>query len=215
MSGNEDAVTREAEKELDKKRAEEAKKANLAQPSFFKDLAREKTVTMDMKTGVAFVKISYRFGVDLAAVEEQVIGDVEQARVHLRDRMDKWIDEELEGEMKKVGMQKAPKESAMPQEAISVSGIPKIDPAELDECEWLTFGKPRQQARPGTAAGISNPTYFTDFEAPPVLLELTKALAQATDHRLVIGDMEYSLGGKDEMKDHFINRKPVKTEGAR
>lgn len=209
MSENEDAVTREAEKELDRKRVEEAKKAKATQPSFFKNLTREKSVTK--KVGEDYVKITYGLGVDLTAIESQTIEDVENARVHMRNCMNRWIEEEI-GE---VGVQKKPKETAMPQEAVSVNGIPKIDPAELDECEWLTFGKPRQQARPGTAAGIKNPTYFTDFEAPPVLLELTKALAKAEDHRLVIGDMEYTLGGKDEMKDHFINRKPVKTEGAR
>ena len=213
MSGNEeDAAAREAEKELDRKRAEEAKKAKATatlQPSFFKDLVREKSVTK--KVGDDYVKITYGLGVDLTAIESQTIEDVEKARLHMKNFTDRWIDEDIN----ECVILKKPKETAMPQEAVSLNGVPKIDPAELDECEWLTFGHPRQQARPGTAAGIKNPTYFTDSEAPPVLLELTKALAKATDHKLVIGDMEYSLGGKDEMKDHFINRKPMKIEGAR
>jgi len=163
----------------------------LSHPKILK-LYVEKGVSVEVSEG-KWRRQAYGVEADVSMLESEEA--LNKSRIALENKIEDWI---------RLG------EGTMPPEAVSVNGIPKIDPAELDECKWQTFQK--QPAKPGQAGWIKNPTYFTDFEAPPVLLELTKALAKAKDHNLVIGDMEYSLGGKDEMKDHFINRK---TEGAK
>jgi hypothetical protein len=92
--------------------------------------------------------------------------------------------------------------------------IPQIDIGELNACEWLTFKK--EPAKPGQAAWVKNPIEFTSWTNPPnVLLQLAKAMKRSTDEKLVLGDMEYSFSGKGDMKNHFISRKPVKTETAK
>ena len=60
-----------------------------------------------------------------------------------------------------------------------------------------------------------NPEKFERFDAPPVLQELAKALRTIDGKELVLGDMSYELSGKDDMKDSFIKRAPVKGEKAR
>jgi len=153
----------------------------------------EKGVSVEVAEG-KWRRQAYGVEADVSMLESEE--DLNKARIALENKIEDYL---------QLG------EGAVTEK--EVAAIPKIDPAELDECDWQTFQK--QPAKLGQAGWIKNPTYFTDFEAPSVLLELTKALAKAKDHKLVIGDMEYSLGGKDEMKDHFINRKPVKTEGAK
>ena len=92
--------------------------------------------------------------------------------------------------------------------------IPQIDIGELNACEWLTFKK--QPAKPGQAAWVKNPVEFTSWQNPPnVLLQLAKAMKRSPDEKLVLGDMEYSFSGKGDMKNHFISRRPLKTETAK
>jgi len=92
--------------------------------------------------------------------------------------------------------------------------IPQVDIGELNACEWLTFKK--EPAKPGQAAWVKNPIEFTNWQNPPnVLLQLVKAMKRSPDEKLVLGDMEYTFSGKGDMKNHFISRKPVKTETAK
>lgn len=92
--------------------------------------------------------------------------------------------------------------------------IPQIDIGELNACEWLTFKK--EPAKPGQAAWIKNPVEFTSWANPPnVLLQLVKAMKRSPDEKLVLGDMEYSFSGTGDMKNHFISRRPIKTETAK
>jgi len=94
--------------------------------------------------------------------------------------------------------------------------IPQIDIGELNACEWTTYKKPAEKAKAGQAGWIKNPVEFTSWANPPnVLLELVKAMKRSPDEKLVLGDMEYSFSGKGDMKNHFISRKPVKTETAK
>lgn len=97
-----------------------------------------------------------------------------------------------------------------PPETRSALGIPKIDLADLATARWITY-KTKQPAEVNEAAWIKNPAYFTDFEAPPVILELVKALHKTEKKRLQLGDMEYFFSGEDK----FVSRRPAKTEKAR
>lgn len=104
--------------------------------------------------------------------------------------------------------------SWLTEPALPATGIPQVDIDELNACEWLTFKK--EPAKPGQAAWVKNPIEFTNWANPPnVLLQLAKALKRGPDEKLVLGDMEYSFSGKGDMKNHFISRRPVKTETAK
>ena len=105
-------------------------------------------------------------------------------------------------------------QSWLTEPALPAAGIPQIDIAELDACEWQTFQK--QPAKPGQVAWAKNPVEFTSWKDPPnVLLQLAKAISKSPDGKLVLGNMVYEFSGKDDLKNHFINRKPVKTETAK
>jgi hypothetical protein len=101
-----------------------------------------------------------------------------------------------------------------PEEAapgpVSVTGIPKIDLAELATSGWTSY-KTKQPAEVHEAAWIKNPVYFTKFEAPQAIYELVKALKKAKDHQLQLGDMDYFFSGEEK----FIARRPVKKESAK
>jgi hypothetical protein len=104
--------------------------------------------------------------------------------------------------------------SWLTEPALPATGIPQVDIDELNACEWLTFKK--EPAKPGQAAWIKNPVEFTNWQNPPdVLLQLVKAMKRSSDEKLVLGDVEYSFSGKDDMVKHFISRKPVKPETAK
>jgi hypothetical protein len=104
--------------------------------------------------------------------------------------------------------------SCLAEPPLSPAEIPQVDIGELNDCEWLTFKK--EPAKQGQAAWVKNPIEFTTWANPPnVLLQLAKALKRSPDEKLVLGDMEYSFSGKGDMKNHFISRKPVKTETAK
>ena len=87
--------------------------------------------------------------------------------------------------------------------------VPDIDIAELDKCPWTTY-QDKQPAKPGQAAWVRNPGLTNWKDAPAVLFTLVNALNMASDHKLVLGEMEYAFSGKDDVKDHFVSRKPVK-----
>lgn len=84
-------------------------------------------------------------------------------------------------------------------------GIPKIDLGDLDAAPWLTYHT-KVRAEPGTAAWMKNPTHFTQFEAPPVIHELVKAIKRSPGERLQLGAMEYGFSGERK----FLSRRPVK-----
>ncbi len=138
-------------------------------------------------------KVIYRLEADVSDLSPD---ELEKLRLDLSFKIDDWLGQEKH----------------VPEDVVR-SVIPEIDLAELDGCPWQTFQK--KPAKVGTAAWIKNPSYWERFDAPPVLWELVKALEGARDRTLVLGDMAYVFGGKDDMKDRFINRKPVKMEGAR
>lgn len=89
--------------------------------------------------------------------------------------------------------------------------VPRIDLGDLDKAGWLTYHT-KTPAEPGTPAWLKNPTYFTGWDAPPVVMELVKALKRTPGEKLVLGDCEYSFSGKGDMKNHFIIRRPVKVK---
>ena len=86
-------------------------------------------------------------------------------------------------------------------------GVPNIDLGELDQAGWATY-QTKTPAEPGKAAWIKNPVHFTDFKAPPVVLELVKALKRSPKERLQLGDVEYFFSGEGK----FISRRPKKVE---
>lgn len=91
-----------------------------------------------------------------------------------------------------------------------VEAIPRIDLAEIEDLPWTKWKKDEQGKRipadPGEPGWIKNPAYFTGFEAPPVQMELTKALKK-TNGKLELGEYVFGFSGKDEM---FITRRPKK-----
>ena len=97
-----------------------------------------------------------------------------------------------------------------PPETRSALGIPKIDLADLATAGWTTYHT-KQPAEVSEAAWLKNPAYFTDFEAPPVVLELVKALKKTEKKRLKLGDMEYFFSGEEK----FLSRRPAKKEKAK
>lgn len=100
-----------------------------------------------------------------------------------------------------------------PEPPIDVDNIPDIDIAELNEAPWQTYKK--KPARPDQTAWVKNPVEFVSWQDPPkVLAQLVKALRLSPNQELVLGDKIYSFGGKGDMKDHFISRKPYKPEKA-
>lgn len=92
----------------------------------------------------------------------------------------------------------------------AIEAMPKIDLAELEELPWTKWKKDEQgnriKASPGEPGWIKNAAYFTDFEAPAVQLELTKALKKAGG-KLDLGQYLFSFSGKEEP---FITRRPKK-----
>lgn len=87
--------------------------------------------------------------------------------------------------------------------------VPDIDLAELDKCPWTTY-QTKEPAKPNQAAWVKNPEEFKDWkDAPNMLFTLVKALKKSPDKKLTLGTMTYELSGKDEMKNHFISRKPT------
>ena len=96
---------------------------------------------------------------------------------------------------------------SFPPEVMSAQGIPKIDLGELDAAPWLTY-QTKEPAKPGKAAWMKNPVHFTEFEAPPVVLELVEALKHTPKERLQLGDVEYFFSGEGK----FISRRPVKVK---
>lgn len=139
-------------------------------------------------------KTKYGLEADVSDVTSE--DALEKLRLDLGFKIDDWL-----------------QQAGYPPEAMSALGIPNIDIAELDACEWQTYKK--EPAKPGQAAWIKNPAYFTQFEAPPVLLELVEALKRTKDEKLVLGDMTYSFSGKGDMKDAFVSRKPAKRESVK
>lgn len=97
-----------------------------------------------------------------------------------------------------------------PATKAEINAIPRIDLAELEELPWTKWKKDDQGKRiaagVGEAGWIKNPAYFTGFEAPPVQLELTKALKRAGG-KLELGEYIFSFSGKDDM---FVTRRPKK-----
>ena len=138
-----------------------------------------------------WIKTAYRLEADVSDVPSP--DELEKLRLDLEFKIDDWLQQAGYPEAKSLG-------------------IPKIDLAELDACGWQTYQK--EPAQPGQTAWIKNPVYFTQFEAAPALLELVKALERTEDRKLVLGDMEYGFSGKNDVKDHFISRKPAKKESA-
>ena len=154
----------------------------------FKSLTIEKGVTL--KTGDNYRRTTYTLEVDLSTGAK-----VDVARKTAENMIDQWLDEE----------------KSLLETTKEVSGIPQIDIAELGACDWQTFQK--QKAQPDEAAWVKNPIEFTSWKDPPnVLLVLAKALKQAQDQKLVLGDMEYSFSGTGDVKDHFISRRPVRVK---
>lgn len=156
------------------------------------------TFQVDDKT---WSKSAYRLEADLS--DGPSPDELEKLRLDLSFKIDDWLGQEKH----------IPQSKPLQPEEVVRSDIPQLDLAELDECPWQTYKK--QPAKPGQVAWIKNPTFWEHFDATPVLWELVKAVEGAKDQKLVLGDMEYNFGGKDDMKDRFINRKPVKTESAR
>jgi len=137
-------------------------------------------------------KTTYGLEADVSDVPSP--DELEKLRLDLSFQIDDWLGQEKQ------------------LEDVVRSDIPEIDLAELDACPWQTYKK--QPAKPGHVAWIKNPTHFEHFDAPPVLWELVKALEGAKDRTLVLGACEYSFSGKNDLQDHFLSRKPVKTESA-
>lgn len=97
-----------------------------------------------------------------------------------------------------------------PPEAMSATGIPRIDLADLDAAPWTSY-RTKEVAEPGEPAWVKNPAYFETAELPQVIIELQKALNKTENKRLRLGDMEYFLSGEGK----FITRRPAKKEEAK
>jgi len=98
-----------------------------------------------------------------------------------------------------------------PKEAqAEIEAVPRIDLAELEELPWTKWQKDAQGNRipagQGEPGWLKNPAYFTSLEAPPVQLELVKAIKRAGG-KLELGEYTFSFSGKDGM---FITRQPRK-----
>lgn len=91
-----------------------------------------------------------------------------------------------------------------------IESIPRIDLADLEELPWMKWEKDEQGNRvpagPGEAGWIKNPAYFTSLEAPPVQLELVKALTKAGG-KLELGEYKFTFSGSDKQ---FMARRPIK-----
>lgn len=155
-----------------------------------------KMIQVDDKT---WSKSAYRLEADVSDVTNK--DGLEKTRLDLAFTIDDWLQQE----------QHTPEN--LDAATVDTSKIPNLDLAELNACPWQTYSK--QPAKPGQVAWIKNPEKFERFDAPPVLQELAKALRTIDGKELVLGDMSYELSGKDDMKDSFIKRAPVKGEKAR
>ncbi|NVM57278.1 MAG: hypothetical protein HWN51_04075, partial [Desulfobacterales bacterium] len=113
-----------------------------------------------------WIKSTYRLEADVSDVPSP--DELEKLRLDLEFKIDDWL-----------------RQTGYPSEAVGALGVPKIDIAVLDACGWQTYKK--EPAKVGQAAWIKNPVYFTQFEAPPALLELVKALERTEDRKLVLG----------------------------
>ena len=117
----------------------------------------------------------------------------------LRDGLQQTLDE-----LNKILEELAPPGTGTPGD------IPHIDLADLDAAGWTSY-KTKNPAQPGEPAWIKNPVHFTSYEAPPVILELIKAMARVKPQRLQLGDMEYFFSGEGK----FLSRRPAKKESAK
>ena len=88
--------------------------------------------------------------------------------------------------------------------------IPEIDLAELEAAGWTSY-QTKEAVQPGDAGWVKHPAHFTSYEAPPVILELVKALDRTKNKRLQLGDMEYFFSGEGK----FLSRRPAKRESAK
>lgn len=137
-------------------------------------------------------KTTYRLVADVSDVASE--DEIERLRQKLAFKIDDWLAQErgVSG-------------------PVDIEDIPRIDIAELNACGWQTYKK--EPAKPSQAAWVKNPVEFTSWkDSPKVLTQLVKALRRTKEQKLILGDMEYSFSGKDDMKDHFISRKPVKVK---
>lgn len=92
-----------------------------------------------------------------------------------------------------------------PQQA--AAEIPELDLETIKSLPWKD--KLKNPAKPGSWAWIFGPEADVGLEAGAE--KLSAALEKAADHKLVLGDMEYSFSKNKA----FINRAPVKRESAR
>lgn len=97
-----------------------------------------------------------------------------------------------------------------PREVKAGIEIPRIDLGDVEGLPWTKWQKdaqgnrvPSKQGEPGW---IKNPAYFTSLEAPPVQLELVKAIKRAGG-KLELGEYLFQFSGKNDM---FITRRPRK-----
>jgi hypothetical protein len=130
-----------------------------------------------------WTKQSYGLELDVGSNDVNI---VERARLEAEQIVNSWL-----------------REPAMP----SVD-VPHVDIAELEKCPWTTYSD-KKPASPGQAAWVRNPELTNWKDAPAVLFTLVKALNRLPDRKLVLGEMEYAFSGKDDVKDHFVSRKPV------
>jgi hypothetical protein len=131
-----------------------------------------------------WTKQSYGLEVE---VNSDVVDVVEKARLEAEQILNSWLREP----------------------PVTHVDVPDIDIAELGKCPWTTYSD-KQPAKPGQAAWVRNPELTNWKDAPAVLFALVRALNRAQDHKLVLGEIEYAFSGKDDVKDHFVSRKPVK-----
>lgn len=115
-------------------------------------------------------------------------------------------------ELNKVLKSVEPRTFEKPRAALK--GIPRIDLANLEDAGWLDY-KTKEPAAKGQPAWMKNPVHFTQFEPPPVIFELVKALKKSPEEKLQLGEYEYSFSGKGDMARHFLARRPFKPEKAR
>lgn len=97
----------------------------------------------------------------------------------------------------------APREAQAEIEAIS-----RIDLEELEKLPWTQWKKDAQgnriPAKQGEPGWLKNPAYFTSLEAPPVQLDLVKAIKKAGG-RLELGEYVFQFSGDNNM---FVTRRP-------
>lgn len=160
------------------------------------------TLQLDDKT---WVKTRYGLEADVTDVETEKA--MEKAKEDLEKKVDDWL---LKATMDLQA-------GAVTKEATEkeLAKVPDIDLGELDDCPWQTYQKDTaghtKPAKPGSTGWIKNPLEFPGWQDPPkVLFELVKALEEMTNHKLVLGDMEYSFSGKDDAKNKFLSRRPTK-----